>query len=95
MNKQYIIVGNWRISYDIPTWQELLSDYPRPCWFAEILTDAGYVLPDCAYECIYCGECIGCIRKLLFWESMENQIHVNKRIVHCEKSPTGYHETSH
>ena len=75
-------LGNWRIIF-----HEGIGDN-----VAEMKTlDAGYKWLDCAYECIHCGECLGCNRKLVV--NLDGELDEDE--MHCDKSPTGYHEVEY
>lgn len=80
-------VNNWRIRLDFPT-----PDSKQMQWMAEISTwPDGYISPDCAYKCRYCGACLGCIRKGLFVDVGEPML-IDYASTLCDVSPTGFHE---
>jgi hypothetical protein len=60
-------------------------------WTLEIKAqDTGeYVWCDCCYGCLYCGDCLGCIRKLVFVDGVWREHEMR-----CAQSPTGWHETN-
>lgn len=71
------VLGNWRLHYEDGTWWAQIKGH-----------DSGiYRFCDCTYACVHCGDCIGCLRKMIYHDYTLHEEHMK-----CPQSPTGYHE---
>ena len=73
--------GNWRvIRVDDAQWAQIL--------IAKVM----WIWPDCSLVCEHCGECLGCLRKMVIVGNFANgQPILNEYWIKCDKSPTGFH----
>jgi hypothetical protein len=77
---------NWRYAETSERTRAAFPDFTHEVQFK--LDGGGWVNPDCAYECLFCGGCLGCIRKLYHSDMNEDKFD-------CPTSPDGDHHCAY